>query len=160
MTYTVCHLLASKDRCEPPCLCLSDWWLVSLLSVSTLSQPLVLSAVAILRKWQRVICMLTCHETGLDRCAPFLTLPSSTPLNLSGSHSSLNPAPASPDFGLSYGVRRVWLELPRLILQSVLLLSKVFHGGLSKAGFLLSSVIHAFRQNWVFKVCEGKIGTK
>lgn len=160
MTYTVCHLLASKDRCETPRLSLSDWSLVSLQSVSTLSKPLVLSAVAILHKWHRVIRMLTCHETGVDRWAPFLTLPSSAPLNLPGSHSSLSPAPVSPDFGLSYEVRQVWLGLPRLILQSALLLSKVFHGGLSKAGFLLRSVIREFRQNWVFKVCEGKIGTK
>lgn len=99
MTYAVCHLLASKDRCEPPCLSLGDWWVVSFPSVCSLSQ-LLASAVAILRNGQTVLCklMLTCQQTWADRWTPPLTLPSST---APGSHSYLGPVPVSPGLGLS-----------------------------------------------------------
>ena len=110
MTYAVCHLLASKDRCERPCLSLSDWWLVSLPSVSTPSESLVLAAVAILRKWKKSnmqAVAVTCHVTQADKWTLTLaflsfTLPRSTPLHLPRSHPVLVPAPVSPDFGLSH----------------------------------------------------------
>lgn len=96
-----------------PCLSLSDWCLVSLPSVSAPSESLVLSAVAILRKWKRVICkpvqwLVMKHElTGKllpFPCLPFpsLTLPDLTPLYLPSPCPSLVSAPVSPDFGLSH----------------------------------------------------------
>lgn len=50
MTSAVCHLLASKDRCEPPCHSLCDWWSISIPPVSDLSQRPPLSTTANLRK--------------------------------------------------------------------------------------------------------------
>lgn len=161
MTYTVCHPLVSKDRCEHCCLSLTDWWLVSLPSVSTPSESLVLSTVVIVRKWMSNMQAggLTAHETQADRrLFPLasLTLP---PL------SFICQVYILPWFLFPWGqilawapwVRQVWLVWLWFSLQFV---SKVFHGGLNKAGFLLSSIIHEFKgTKRVFKVCEGKIAS-
>lgn len=153
MTYAVCHLLASKDRCEPPCLSLSDWWLVSLPSVSTMSQLLV-PAIAILRKWQRV----TCHETWADRWTPSLTLPSATPLYPPGSHSSLGLAPVCPEpleWGEFGGYHSGSVGSLRCCCQKYF---TVAWAKLDKTG---RSTIHEFMETkWVFKVCEGRIVTE
>lgn len=163
MTYVVCHLLASKDRCE-----VSPWvidgWFHSHLFLPRRSH-LFFSAVAILRKWKRVICKLVQwsvmkrEPTGKLLPFPSLTLPHPT------RHHFISRVHTPPWFlhpwaqilARTTGVRQVWLRSSWLSLQSVPLLSKVFHGGLSKAGFLLSSIIHDFiGTKWVCEVCEGK----
>ena len=105
MTYAVCHLLASKDRCERPCLSPSDWWLVSLPSVSTPSESLVLSAVVHSRKRDREGCNVQAHAvTCRDLTGEILPFPHLTPLSctLSARFISL----------LGYCTRepRFWLE--------------------------------------------------
>lgn len=163
MTYAVCHLLESQDRCERSCLSWSDRWLVSLPSASTLSQSLVLSAVAILRKWKSNV--WAGAVTGLGLKGELLSFPHLTPT----AHPNTLPVcqvpislwflhPWAQILARAARVRRAWPQWLCLCLQSVPVLSKVFHGGLSKAGFFLSPIIHECTvTEWVSKFVRAKL---
>lgn len=160
MTYAVCHLLASKDRCERPCLSMNDWWLVLLPSVSTLSESLVLHTIAVFCNLKRVIVKLVLWLVVSWQVNAFSSLPSPYPAQLHLICQVHIPPwflhPWTQIVAWTSRVRQVWLGWALLSLQSTLLLSKVFHGGLSKAGFLLSFFIQdCTGTKWFFKVCGG-----
>lgn len=146
----------------------SDWWLISVPSVSDLSQPPLLSIAANLRKHEagcktRVLVAVTCYGTRVDRWIPSLTLASYTPLYLPGfTFLAWVLHPWAQILAQAAGVERFWRESAWL--------------GLTGCAAVVRSISWWFEQSWIApwvchlwicgdklsfqEVCDGKVFMK